>query len=167
MIISIDPSSTALGCAMFADSGRYIRCEVVKPDNSRAEAVERSHQIGRYLAELLAEEQANEPIRIAIVEEPPSFMRVEFGNKNVQHIAFGIVYHVLRLARIPKIEIVNPATWTRGRHKEHRAYHIRRRFQIPPEQDKGNDACDALGLAEFWMARNPDKLNRTQTVEAL
>lgn len=158
MIISLDPSSTALGAALFTDAGRYIRSEVIKPDNPRAEHQERSHQIGRYLAELLAEE--TEPIRIALIEEPPSFMKVEFGNKNVQHVAFGIVYHVVRLAKVPSIVIVNPATWTRGRHKEHRALHVRRRFRIPPEQDRGNDACDAIGLAEWWCARNPDKLTK-------
>lgn len=161
MIISLDPSSTALGAALFTDAGRYVRSEVVKPDNPRAEHQERSHQIGRYLAELLTEEMANaDPIRLAIIEEPPSFMKVEFGNKAVQHVAYGIVYHVVRLAKVPKIEIVNPATWTRGRHKEHRALHIRRRFQIPPEQDRGNDACDAIGLAEWFIQRNPDKLTR-------
>lgn len=148
---------------MFSDAGRYIRSEVVKPDAPRAEHQERSHQIGRYLAELLAESAAaGEVIRIAIIEEPPSFMKVEFGNKNVQHVAFGIVYHVCRLAKIPKIEIVNPATWTRGRHKEHRALHIRRRFGISPEQDRGNDAIDAIGLAEWWVQRNPDKLIRAE-----
>ena len=60
MIISLDPSSTALGAALFTDAGRYIRCEVVKPDNPRAEHQERSHQIGRYLAELLTEEMVSE-----------------------------------------------------------------------------------------------------------
>ncbi len=161
MILAIDPSSTALGAAMFSDAGRYIRSEVCKPDQPRAEAAERSHQIGRYLAELLAEcAAAGETIRIAIIEEPPSFMKVEFGNKAVQQVAFGIVYHVCRLARIPSIVVVNPATWTRGRHKEHRAFHIRRRFGIPPEQDRGNDATDAIGLAEWWIARNPDRLVR-------
>lgn len=167
MILSLDPSSTALGAALFTDAGRYIRSEVVKPDNPRADSSERSHQIGRYLAELIAESTAaGEEIRIAIIEEPPSFMRAEFGNKNVQHVAFGIVYHVVRLAKIPSVIVVNPATWTRGRHKEHRAWHIRRRFGISPEQDRGNDAMDAIGLAEFWIARNPDRLMREERTTA-
>lgn len=161
MILSIDPSSTAIGISLFRDDGRPERSEVIRPDDTRADPAERIHQMARYLLEIIDEAETISPVRIAVIESPPDFKK--FGSIGPQHAAFGVCYHVCRLAKIPRIEPVHPATWTKNRSKENRQWRVRDQLGLKPGQDAGGDAIDALQMCRWWIARNRNRLIHTQT----
>lgn len=157
MIVSLDPSSTAIGVSLFHDDGRGERSEVISPDDKRADAVERIHQMARYLVEVLDEAELMSPVRVAVIESPPVFQGRKM-NPGVQHAAYGVVYHVCRLAKIREIVSIHPATWTRNRPKAARQWAARRELGLSDSDDKGGDAIDALMLGRWWIDRNRDRL---------
>jgi hypothetical protein len=163
VIIAIDPSSKAIGVSLFHDDGGCERSEVIRPDNPRAEAVERIHQMARYLLEIIDEAEAVSPVRIAVIESPPTFQGRK-SNPGVQHAAYGVVYHVCREAKIPSIVSVHPATWTKNRSKESRQWRIRQQLGLSPTQDPGGDAIDARMLGAWWIAGNRHRLIRSEEV---
>ncbi len=171
MIISLDPSTDKTGVALFTGAGKYIKdsAAVIKPDKTRALAIEKVHQMASELREYISESvlEHRERVSIAVIERPYISQEARRSSVGAQFYAMGAFYHVLRSLNVGRICEVWPASWTKGKSKEHRAMRIRREYAIPAWQDKGNDACDAIGLGLWWITRNPDKLVRNQTLEAV
>lgn len=162
MILSLDPSTTKTGIARFDNRGRFVSAELILPDRSKDGAIERVHQMAVYLAEYVAEvdTEHGEPVRVAVMEEPYISQEASRSAVGAQFLALGAFYHVLRRAKVRKIVLVSPSTWTRGKSKEYRAMWIRREFKIPDGQDSGNDAVDAIGLGLWWIQMNPQSHDR-------
>lgn len=173
MIISIDPSTKKTGVALFTDAGKYIgnSAAVILPDQTKALAIERVHQMAAELRTYISEAVVAHKVRvrIAVIEKPYIDTDTPRSAVGAQFYAIGAFYHVLRSLNVTSVIEVAPASWTRGKSKEHRAMWIRREYGIAPHQDSGNDAVDAIGLGKWWCEHNPDRLRTkdTNAIEAL
>jgi Holliday junction resolvasome RuvABC endonuclease subunit len=148
MILALDPSSQAIGYAIF-DNGKRVEAGVIRPTAPKADALTRSDQMCGDVQALLDEH--NGAFDVALIEEPYIPRKAARTNVAAQYQAFGMIWRVLKRAGVPRIVEVNPSTWTGGTNKDARAEDVRRRHGIGAKDDKGNDACDAIGLSEWWM----------------
>ena len=154
MILSIDPSSTAIGVALFDMTGRNVDCCRLTPNYSGAACLHKLNMLANELKSYIDDMKfEHREIAIVVIEQPPTHQGPR-SNPGAQHQAFGMVGRVLYECDLKRIYEVHPATWTGNRKKENRQWRIRQTLGLAMNQDKGGDAVDALQLGKWWIGRN-------------
>lgn len=159
MILSIDPSSSAIGVALFTADGKNLNAFALTPNYFGAASLQKLNMLGNELQSYIddMEKEHGAKVEIVVIEIPPTHQGFK-SNPGAQHQAFGVVGRVLYAHGIKRIYEVHPATWTHNKPKQHRQWKIRQKLGLLNSQDKGGDAVDALMLGQWWIAQNKHRL---------
>jgi len=169
-LLSLDPSSSAIGYAISTDPDTFTECGVIKPKISKfaryrtkqgitTEAVERIADMRHQLIEVI---QQYEP-EVTIVELPSGHVHGRNKSKGSGQSIHGMgVGAVLAICwghcKPMSIQVINANTWTRRTPKERRTARIQQIFpEYDAANDKGGDQADAMGLARWWYAKQLTK----------
>lgn len=151
MLISIDPSSSAIGWANFEDG----KCE------GSGVLRRRGHDdVGGWVTESIAtifrRPWAFEK-RVCVVEIPGG--RVHAGHSGggsglaVYGFAAGVAWCVAAIWA-PRVEAVTPERWCGGHSKEkRRRVAVKAAPWYDPAKDRGCDESDAIALGVWWLER--------------
>ena len=159
ILISIDPSSTCFGYAVFStvtndlrQSWKLLQAALLLPDKGGLSATVRIDQLRRY------KDGPDQPTR-AIVEimGTKQFAKAASGRRSslpVVALAMGRAWGVCVQELGYYVDTVDIA-WTQGTTKEIRKAHAHAEYSnyYDPEQDPGGDAADAICMAEYWLER--------------
>ena len=168
-ILAIDPSSTKSGYAILINSRppapRLIEAGILRPRKKDAPPLQRITDQVNALSAILREHQPD----LVVVEEPSGHVagRIKRLGKGMRGLAvygaavggFWVYLNMWRdlVAANQKpftLMSVKENAWTNGVPKGERQRAIAMIFpQYRPHADKGADVADAIGLAEWVMAR--------------
>lgn len=155
MILSLDPSSTATGYAIF--DGMKIEEAGVLKGHYKDPALKRSIDMATDALVL----SLNPKIETVLVEMPsggPGTGSRQGATTSliIYGVAAGIIYgrlHELAKSQSWKLEAVPVETWTKGWKKKTRQAAVMARFpDYDATKDKGLDCADALALGWWWIA---------------
>jgi hypothetical protein len=161
-IISIDPSTTATGVAVFRTENigsepRLAAWSTIRPQKTK-DSVQRCLLISAATAEKVREyAKGSKSVRV-LIEMPGAQVRGGAGTSLIT-LGIGVGMTLKHLSMIGfKVEMVHVNKWTRLNHthclpKEIRAEMIRRTFPeyAKETKDKGLDAADAIGLGAWFL----------------
>jgi hypothetical protein len=144
-LLSIDPSSTCCGAAVFAD-GKLVDAWRIKPERRKDDATTRVTSMIAELRDLMREHGV-----VDVVIEEPALVAMPGRHKAnaVMQRAFARIFQAA-LDTGAAVHAVQINTWARGRSKRLRASVIKNH---DAETDKGLDGADAIGLGQWWLAR--------------
>lgn len=153
MLLSLDPSSMAIGYALFRDCGSLASAGVIRP-TLPAEFAARCRDICRTLFTVPGVRDADE----AVIEFARAFARGRGGMKTARVLGFalGMVYGaVLELLPAERVHFVEPRDWTGNRSKAARTRLLAAELRgYDRSKDWGMDAADAIGLGRWWLAKH-------------
>ena len=162
-IVSLDPSSTAVGFAVF--QGReFVQAGLIKPDNASAESFERVVSMGDDVWSVL---QQKDP-QIILIEWTLGKVgqrRHHGGGAGLPVYGIGVgwigctCYRWIeeqfmqgRYGNYRQLIPIYENNWTNGVPKKTRQAAIASLYpSYCPERDPGGDIADAIGLADWWM----------------
>lgn len=148
-LLSIDPSITCIGYALFGGPGELFECGLIRPQSRKAPVSERCYELFLEITEMVRELA---PERI-VVEVPTG--HVSRGRPGAglttYGMAVGAVWCAARLAMVrPDLAAYDERTWTRSRTKRSRIARIAAAWpQYRAADDPGGDVADAIGLGEY------------------
>ena len=156
-IISFDPSSTAIGWAVFFDE-KLKGYGVCRPTNKQAHYISRVkdmlYQIDYLVSSVLG---IGQPATL-LVETPSGHVHAKKKSsgghgQSIYGFAVGAVYmDFCNYEDHFVAEPVDANDWTRGIPKQTRTRKIGLLYpEYNPKEDKGGDAADAIGMALWWM----------------
>ena len=165
ILLALDPSSTVIGYAVMAVSGRLIEAGRITPDQAAAsESFDRIAAMADDLWEILYKRRPD----IILLEWTLGKVgrrRHRGGGAGLAVYGCGVgwcgcvCYRWAKDFNVTLIPVVENA-WTRGVPKaERRAALLSLYPGYSPDRDPGGDAADALGLAEWWL-REQKVVNR-------
>ena len=154
-ILSIDPSSTKTGYAVFDDAKRGEKLIEAGNVHGKADArpLDRVEAMIQELYIILTEHEVN----TILIEIPDGKVHgrlqgVNMGGLAIYGMAVGAVWWAMR-GRWAGVKPISVNEWTNGVPKAERAATTQLRH---PEQDltkdSGHDAADAIGMADWWLA---------------
>jgi hypothetical protein len=153
VILSIDPSSTCVGYAMFDESGTLLGSGRLMPDKKNDVAMDR---IAGLVSELSALWHEHRP-RHCVIEVTSGKVARRLGGCGAglatYGMAVGACWQMLRSLVGPQnVTAVYENEWTRGVPKSQRLQLLRIIFPgYDPATDPGGDAGDAIMLGEWWF----------------
>lgn len=147
LLLAVDPSTTCTGWAVFAD-GELIEFGKLKPSPSKCKDwMERVDRICGALEQIIVEHGIN----VAVIEEPVPFGK---GNPKPLFGGFGRQYQTLHRCLTGHVHPITVPRWTHGVPKKRRAARIEAEYtEYSPEEDKGMDIADAIGIG-VWFIEN-------------
>lgn len=162
IIFSLDPGSKKTGWCVMGAREQLIQAGLLLPDKQSTAPEFRIHRMCEDLRNLLDELQ---PAVIVIEWTSGKVGRKRHGGQGAGLAIYGISVgslwrEVLAWRRaLPaeqqlevKVELVLENVWTRGIPKRKRIEAVSAAFpQYNPEQDRGGDVADAIGLACFYL----------------
>lgn len=141
ILLSIDPSSSITGAAIFTDES--VEKFLLKPEKKSADWHVRCASMFKEIPLMVAEFKVTD-----IVIEDPGYISWRSAKAyGVIRSAFGMCL-MAAMRTGCKVDTVQVTTWTRGRSKVSRAKVI----GADADKDKGLDAADAEGLGRWWLA---------------
>ncbi len=167
-IISIDPSSTATGVALFSraenlgSQHRLVRWTTIRPKGTKT-PTERCLLMAATVAERVREYAAGETRSpVVVIEIPGAQGRGSTGMGLLTlGVALGMILKALHDSGL-RVEMIPANRWTRLDQtycmpKDARAERIRQRFPeyTKDANDKGLDAADAIGLGAWYLGHFP------------
>jgi hypothetical protein len=165
LLLSLDVSSAAIGCAYF-DGDALLTFGVIDPEHASDGSVAR---IDAMVERLRAHVDLNPPGRV-VMEWSTGKIHARLAKKRraegkpetipgqaVLGQAQGSVRQMLR-ERALDPELIGENTWTGREPKNQRAYNLGLKYPKYASfqqsgQDKGYDAADAIGLGLWWLYR--------------
>jgi Holliday junction resolvasome RuvABC endonuclease subunit len=156
MILSLDPSTTALGWAI-GEHGEVVAAGVIKPP-AKDDWIKRLHVMSATLTNKLNTGGKPFPERV-IIESPDGKIHARnraSGGQGASKYGFavGMFYGAFAAHDVP-VEAISVNEWTRGKPKERRAREIEIILtRIDFGKDPGLDAHDAAAMLQWWYDRN-------------
>ncbi len=170
MILALDPSITALGWAVVdaAQSPRGLAFQRVASGSwSPSEAKDlpdRFDQLADFLDETIRAVQLQQPLRAIVIEMPGAYQKWSFSSLRSYLRAVGICEGASRIASLDSsfaitgeatavpIHRVEVGEWKGNARKRATFLQVKAIYQFAPKDD---NESDALGLATWWLSRNP------------
>lgn len=153
-LLSLDPSSSIVGYAVMRGAGQLVEAGRLKPSKTRLDAVARIVEFGDELLGMLEEFNPEH----VVIEIPSGHMHARMRGKASALAIYGMsVGYVISIVHVSgfKYSCIDCNEWTRGKKKEDRAEMVALRYpQYRMDADSGMDAADAIGLGDWWYARN-------------
>jgi hypothetical protein len=157
VVLSLDPSSKAVGWAVMTGPACVLQGGIITPPNNAAPARERIYRMAQELRGLLREIR---PGRI-LIEWPSGHVgtkRHRGGGAGLSVYGCGVGYIVAtadaycEFDAIAEVVTITETDWTRGvRKPERQAAVISLLPQYDASLDPGGDLADAIGLAVWWF----------------
>jgi hypothetical protein len=163
-LLSLDPSSSCIGYAIF-DDRRLAEMGRLTPDKSAGGVLSHTLSLRRQLLEILTEQEPDIILAEAMIEK--QYTRDPRRTTSLAPCgwAMGVIYGTcLTVAGFRPIEkprctvaAVGNQQWTRGSssrdHKRERKVLTKAQYpQYDPDIDPDGDICDAIMLANWWLA---------------
>lgn len=157
-LVSIDPSSTCTGCAVFClNTGELVEASKIKPKASD-DAISRVLSTTDDITELLSKYRPTE-IVIEYVSQHVNINRHKGKGAGlaVYGFAVGAIWETTmewwyQFTDISQPRLITPEQWTKGKKKKDRIDIIAALYPMyNRKNDKGGDVADAIGLGEWWL----------------
>lgn len=167
VILSIDPASRKTGWAVLKRGPDLLDFGVVR-GREKGDTWDRIASIIEELHHVVGQvEQSHDGHIEHVVIEAPD-VKVHRRYVGVQGLAvYGVAVGAIWQACLHhhgRAFMVRAGVWTGGHPKEHRARYVGACFpQYDPDQDKGFDAADAIGLGLWWLDGGEEHWRRAQT----
>ena len=163
-LLSLDPSSSAIGYAIFNDR-RLAEMGRLTPDKSAGSVLSRTLSLRRQLLEILAEQEPDIILAEAMIEK--QYTRDPRKTTSLPPCAwsmgviFGTCLTIVGFRPIEKprcaVAAVGNQSWTRGnasskdKKKERKVLTKAQYPQYDPDIDPDGDMADAIMLANWWL----------------
>jgi hypothetical protein len=160
-LLTLDPSSTAIGYAVTDSDLTLHDVGVIRPDMARAVAEVRVLNMTAAVREILTE---HADIEHVLLEKPSGHVHGRMKHAggsglSIYGMGVGAVLQLCTDMRPMGTQMIDCNVWTMGKSKTARARIIQARWPTYQwDQDKGMDAQDAVGMAIwFWGFRETSK----------
>lgn len=161
MILTLDPSSTCIGYAVFTDAGDVREFGRITPSSTRigADPLKRIPDLtaqARVVAREIVE-SSHEFLRVVIEVTTGKVHRRTKSSGGAGMGTYGMGVGYVWAAMSADGYAVHPVleqAWTRGASKERRAWAVLQRYRnkgYRAESDPGMDIADAIGLGDWWF----------------
>jgi len=156
MILSLDPSSSVIGFAAFADSGSLVEGGLIEPEVRSAGSYWRIRSMAADLAAILDEFTPH----VILIE----WTKGKVGTRRHTGLGAGLAVYGAGIGSVAnqceawaaghqaRVVPVLENTWTRGVPKASRQAAIAATIEsYDASRDPGGDVADAIGMAQWWF----------------
>lgn len=156
MLLSLDPSSTAIGYALFLADARATlhSAGVIRPTRRRDGFRDRTHEMCSALLAVTGIKSATR----AVIEFAGMYGRGKREIMTARVLGFAVGMAAAAVAELVpwgRIEFIEPREWTGNRSKAARTRLLAAELRgYDRKKDPGMDAADAIGLGRWWLAKH-------------
>ena len=153
MLLSLDPSSTCTGYAVFDGPDKLVDGGLLNP-SERLSPLQRITDMCQELDDIASDFSIDRCVIEITTGKVSTRHKGSGAGLGIYGFAVGVIYERARSLFDGKIDAIRENVWTAGTKKHNRQLAATMRFPgYDPDKDKGMDLSDAIALGIWWYDR--------------